>query len=567
MKKKVFALLLIVVMMIGVLSGCGGGTSKEAAKVDWTGYDALIEQVKTEKDFAAREALMHQTEDMLMATNCIIPIYYYNDVYMMKDGLEGFFTTPFGYKFFMYASLGDADTLRLCLASEPDKLDPALNSSVDGACLAVNSFAGLYTYGSDKQLKPNLATGVEISEDNLTYVFTLREGLKWSDGTDLTGEDFIYSWNRAAAAETAADYGYLLDFIEGYGTEAGLNVKCEGNKLTVVLGKPCAYFLDLCAFPVYFPVQKATVEAAEGYKDADGKVVNPGAWALEAGFVSNGAYTLQSWTHGQSMVYVKNPNYWDAENVEIEKLEFMLSDDDTAILAAYNAGDLDFIDTVPNDEIAKLKTQSDFYIEDQLGTYYISFNIKSPLFAGFTAEEAAKFRGALARLINRDYIVETVGQTGQIPATSFIPPKMADGNGGEFKVNDDAYTYADTASAGYYSTDYETAKAEAYKIFDELGLKYDADGKLERAADFGFEYLTNTTSGHIAIAQCVQQDLAVCGIQMEIKEMEWKNVLNERKAGNYDVSRNGWIADYNDPINMLEMWLTDSGNNDVQFGK
>ncbi len=286
---------------------------------------------------------------------------------------------------------------------------------------------------------------------------------------------------------------------------------------------------------------------------------------LEAGFVSSGAYTLTEWKHNESMVYTKNPYYWDAENVKLETLEFMLSADDTAIYAAYNSGDLDFIDTVPNDEIQSLLENPEFHIVDQLGTYYICFNVKSDLFAGKTVEQAADMRKAFSKLIDRQYIIDTVGQTGQKIATTFIPEGMADGNGGIFKANDDAYTFPDAEALGYYGEEVDTEGA--IELLKSAGYEFDDSGMLSADTPISFEYLTNESSGHIAIAECVQQDLAMIGIDMTIRTCDWNVFLNDRKAGNYDIARNGWVADFNDPINMLEMWTTDSGNNDVQFGR
>lgn len=169
--------------------------------------------------------------------------------------------------------------LNINLASEPAYLDPALNSSVDGGCLAVNSFVGLYTYDKDGKLVPALSDGEpEISEDKTTYTFKLIES-KWSDGSELTAKDFAYSWNRAAAEATASDYSYLFDVIDK-NDDGTLKVTADDDyTLTVQLASPCAYFLDLCAFPTFMPVPQASVEAA----DKDGS--NPGAWAQEAGFV------------------------------------------------------------------------------------------------------------------------------------------------------------------------------------------------------------------------------------------------------------------------------------------
>ena len=259
----------------------------------------------------------------------------------------------------------NTDVLNINLASEPAYLDPALNSSVDGGCLAVNSFVGLYTYDKDGKLVPALSDGEpEISEDKTTYTFKLIES-KWSDGSELTAKDFAYSWNRAAAEATASDYSYLFDVIDK-NDDGTLKVTADDDyTLTVQLASPCAYFLDLCAFPTFMPVPQASVEAA----DKDGS--NPGAWAQEAGFVCNGAYTLDKWSHNESMVYVKNDNYYDAKNVTMKELHFMLSDDMTAVYAAYNSGDLDYIDSVPNDEIPSLNgVNPEFGILDNLGTYY-----------------------------------------------------------------------------------------------------------------------------------------------------------------------------------------------------
>lgn len=577
--KKLIALLLALAMVVGAIAcakpeapaapaaPASPATPAEPANPlpDWAPYDEMIATIKSTTDFAERAKLMHEAEDYLMDTGAILPIYYYNDLYMMKPGIEGFYSNPYGTKYFMYTTFGDVTTLRVNLASEPDRLDPALNSSVDGACLAANSFGGLYTYDNTGAVIPNFAESYEMSEDGLTYTFKLKAGLKWSDGSDLTAEDFVYSWKRASSAETGADYAYMFNVIAGYGTEEGIQVSApDAATVVVTLAAPCAYMLDLVAFPTYFPVKKDVVENAKGYKDAAGAIIDAGAWATEAGFVSSGAYVLKEWKHNESMVYEKNPNWYDAANVKIERIEFMLSADDTAIYTAYQNGDLDFIDTVPTDEIANLiaTNNPEFYVIDELGTYYICFNVKSPLFEGKTAEEAANMRKAFGLLVDRQYIIDTVGQTGQKLATSFIPAEMLDGAGGVFK--DAANWSYPNGADGYYGE--EVDEEGAIEMLEAAGFKF-VDGKLDPSTPISFEYLTNESSGHVAIAECVQQDLAVIGINMTIKSIDWDTFLAERKAGNYDIARNGWIADFNDPINMLEMWTTDSGNNDCQFGR
>ncbi len=448
----------------------------------------------------------------------------------------------------------DSDTLRLCLASEPDYLDPALNSSVDGGCLAVNSFTGLYTYDEDENLVPALGEAT-VSDDGLTYTFDMIES-QWSNGEELTSADFVYSWERAVADSTAADYAYLFDIIDR-NDDGSLAIEAPNDYTLIVhLVSPCPYFLSLMAFPTFYPVYEPAVEEA----DPDG--TNPGAWAQEAGFVCNGAYTLDSWDHNESMVYVANPYYYDAENVTMPTLEFMLSADDTAMYAAYNSGDLDFIDSVPNDEIQSLLDDPEFYIIDNIGTYYIGFNVQSSMFDGMTVEQAANLREAISLLIDRDYIVDNIAQTGQVLADGFVPAGMSDGNGGIYKDSSNSYYDASATGAGMLDEAVSLLESAGYTMTDNGDGTYSMDPVL------GFEYLTNESSAHQAIGEAIQQDLAIVGIEMTIKVVDWNVFLEDRKAGNYDgLVREGWIADYDDPINMLEIFTSDSGNNDMQLGK
>ena len=585
--KKALALLLALVMVFA-LCACGSSTTAPAATEapaadaaepaadevpdaaslvsdafidplnDWDQYDQLIADIKSETDFTKRTEMMHQAEDILMSNYCILPFYYYNDIYMLKDYVKGMYSNVFGTKFFQNVTMDNGSTtLRLNLASEPAYLDPALNSSVDGACLAAASFSGLYTYNEEGQPEPACATGYEVSDDGLNFTVTLREGLKWSDGSDLTAKDFEYSWKRAAATATAADYGYMFAGFEGYPDDLAVTA-VDDTTLTFTLTAPCAYMEDLMAFPTFYPVKQEAVEAAADWQ------TSPGAWCQDAGFVSNGPFVCTAWDHDVSMTYEKNPYWYGADDVALEKLEFMLSADDTAIFAAYNSGDVDMIDTVPNDEIQSVIDSSEFYIVDNLGTYYAAFNCKSELFADKTPEQAACMRKAFNILVDRDYIVENVGQTGQLPANAFIPYGMADGNGGVFKT--------DVTEQGYFdpyaiNNDYEATVEEARNLLKAAGYKFGEDGKLSPETPINVEHLTNNGTNHVAVAESMQQDFAVLGIQMTIQSVDWNVFLEERKAGNFDFAREGWLADFNDPINMLEMWITDSGNNDCQFGR
>lgn len=569
MRKKHLALAMAAAMAVTSLGGVSvfaseeHGPSSEAAPA-WEAYDERIAEIKSETDPAKREALMHEAEDELMNTWAIIPLYYYNDVYMQKADVENIYANRFGFKYFGFAKTPD-NTLSLQVASEPNKLDPALNSTVDGACLAILSFAGLYTYDAEGKLVPDLAESYEVSDDGLTYTFTMKDGLKWSDGEELNAEDVVYSWNRLVTPETGADYFYLADGIARK-EDKTLDIEAseDGKTFTVNLSAPCAYFLDLCAFPAFYPVPQQSVEAAEG---AD---TNPGAWCTEAGFVTSGPMTCKEWKHNESMTYEKNPNYHNADAVSLEKVQFMLSADDTAVWNAYEDGSLQFSDTIPTDMMETAKEREDFHKIPTLGTYYAGFNVNSELFEGKTVQQAADMRKAINLLIDRQYIVDTIGQADQEIANTFIPTTMSDGNGGEFRVNDDAYTYPVEDKVGYFDPSFEAYDAnleEARKLLEGAGYKFDEDGTLSDETPISMTYLTNDSEGNVKIGESIQQDLDVIGIKVQVETREWSVFLDERKQGKFDFCREGWLADYDDPINMLEMWETDSGNNDMQFGR
>ena len=190
------------------------------------------------------------------------------------------------------------------------------------------------------------------------------------------------------------------------------------------------------------------------------------------------------------------------------------------------------------------------------------------MFDGKTAQQAAAMRRALALLIDRQYIIDTIGQTEQEVATSYIPTGMSDGNGGQFKANDDKYTFP--VETGYYqdlSVAGDANIEEAKKLLESAGYKFGDDGMLSADTPITINYLTNKGTGHEGIAQAIQQDFAAIGIDMQISVEDWQTFLNDRKQGNFDVAREGWLADYDDPINMLEMFTSNSGNNDPQLGK
>ena len=387
----------------------------------------------------------------------------------------------------------------------------------------------------------------------------LRDGLKWSDGKDLTAGDFAFAWKRAASTALGADYGYMYEVVKGYPDELAVEA-VDGKTISVTLNNAVAYWNELLAFPAYFPVRE--------------DVVANEAWATDpATYVSNGPYTMTGWDHNSKITLTKNPNYYDADSVTMDEIVFFLSDDANNMLSNFKNGEWLMIDDVPTNEIAALKAEypDEFVVAGQIGTYYVCWNVNEdilPADSGLTGAEAeaakAEIRQAIGLMFDRNYIVEEIGQAGQVPASSFVAMGMTDADGSEFYKNagsSDSYDGYYDVSADAYMDNWDSAMEtlKKYYTYDEAAGKFTNFPTLT--------YLYNTSEGHKAIGEYLSSALAAVGITMNLENQEWNTFLNTRKNGDYSVARNGWLADYNDPISFLDMWVTASGNNDVQFGK
>lgn len=460
------------------------------------------------------------------------------------------------------------DVLAVCLASEPDSIDPALNSAVDGATMLAHLFQGLAKWTQDDNgnlvvvadAAKELVEGVANADGTVTYTYTLRDGLKWSDGKAVTAKDYEFAWKRAASTALGADYGYMFEVVDGYADDA-LNVTATDDKtLVVTLSNAVSYWNELLAFPTYFPVRE--------------DVVSDEGWATEAEtYVCNGPYKIASWKHNSVITLEKNADYVDADSVTMKTLKFYLSDDANNMLTNFKNGDWLLIDDVPTNEIATLKKdyKDEFVVAGQIGTYYVSWNINEEVLPeGSTLTGAEKLaaeseiRNAISLIFDRNYIVEKIAQGGQVPASSFVAMGMTNPDGSEFYkknvVSDDYYGYYNVASEAI-EDNYNAAIAtlKKYYTYDEASKKFTNIPSMT--------YLYNTNEAHQAIGEYLQSAMAGIGITVELQNQEWNTFLNTRKEGNYNIARNGWVADYKDPICFLDMWVTVSGNNDVQYGK
>lgn len=462
------------------------------------------------------------------------------------------------------AAADGAFDLSVCIASEPQTIDPALNTSVDGAIMIQHFFEGLMKWadgGNPATDKGNmnyakLVNGQISSYDKtvnadgtVTYTFKIRPDAKWSDGKAVTADDFVYTWQRLADPATAADYCYMIDMVQGYAEVNGgsadpsaLAVAApDASTFQVTITYDCPYFLEVCAFPATFPVRKDIVEA------------NPDQWTTagnSANYISNGPYKLAEWVHDSYIKMIPNEYYYNVANLGPDSITFRLMADQNAMLAGYRSGDLQFIQDIPVDEVAGLLASGELNVVEYIGTYYVVYQTQKAPFDDW------RVRKAFTLAIDSPYIVEQITQSGQVPASGFVPAGIydADPSGSDFR----------TVGGDYWEipvTDEIYAKnvAEAKQLLAEAGYP---NGE-------GFPvvtYLYNTNDAHKAIGEALQQMWQKeLGVTVQLQNQEWNAFLETRKNGDYQVARNGWIADYNDPISFLDMWMTGGGNNDAQY--
>ena len=514
MKKRVLALLLAATMVFG-LAACGGNDS---GNTSGTTDDAAATEDAATDDAADAEEANDTADDAADAAT--------------DDAAE--------------ADTGAASTgekiLSVQVGPNPETIDPALNSAVDGGNMLLHSFECLLAVDEDGKLIPGQAESWETSEDGLTWTFHLRDGLKWSDGTDLTANDFVYSWKRVCDPMVAAPYAEtVLGMVEGYedaitGNLDALQVVAEDDKtLVVTLNAPCSYFGSLAAFATLSPVQQATIEA------------NGDAWATSAEtYISNGPFYVSEWVPSSYIMMSKNPNYWNADAIKLDGIKFNLIEDSNAAYSAYQTGEVLFIKDVPTEEIPSLSGNSDFYVDPIIGTYYLSVNCDREPF------NDPQVRKALSLAIDREYVAGTLMQGTYSAAGNFMGPGWIDTDGSQFMDNaNGGQPYIDT-------TNYEANLAEAKQILADAGYP-DGEGLPS------ITYSTNDAGYHRVVAEYLQQAWSELGIDVTVDIVEWASFTPMRRNGDYDASRNGWVGDYSDPSNMLDLLYSTNGNNDGKF--
>jgi oligopeptide transport system substrate-binding protein len=418
--------------------------------------------------------------------------------------------------------------------AEPPSLDPGLATDVTSGTIILNIMDPLVKLGEDLEPVPSAAASWETSQDGKTVTFTLRDDLKWTNGDKVTAQDFEYSWKRTMSPDLAADYAYQFYGIVGASefNECKKNCKAVENKvgvnavddttLEVKLTTPQPWFIQQAAHHSFLAVHKATVDK---FKDK---------WTEPANIVTNGPFKLESWEHNSRIDLVKWDEWRDADNVNLTRVNGRMITDGTTAVQAFEAGEVDVIGEIPPEELPRLKETEDYAQYPGLGTYYYGVNIENI--------PDVNQRKAMSLAINRREIIDNITQADEIPATGMTPQGMP---GFE--------TFNPKSPWTPENGDLAQAK--------ELMAKVQNPKK-------NINLLLNDSPGHREIAVAVQAAWKELGLTVTIKQQEWAQFLEflgPPPDKSVDVYRLGWIGDYVDAINFLELWTCESGNNNSNF--
>ena len=420
-------------------------------------------------------------------------------------------------------------------AADPESLDPHKTSTTYEADLLRDLFAGLMAQDKDAGVIPGAAESYTVSADAKTYTFKLRANGKWSDGSAVTADDFVFSWQRAVNPDTASEYAYLLAPVVNAEDITSKKMKLEDlgvkaiDPLTfeVTLKAPTPYFLEMLTHQVTYAVSKANVMA------------HPTDFTKPGNMVSNGAYTLAEFIPNDHIKLVKNPQFFDAENVKIDAVNYIPNEDRGAAVKRFEAGELDMYGDLPTEQLSDLRTKfgDQIKIGPFLGTYYYVFKTsKKPW-------DDLKIREAISMAIDRDYLAEKVWGNSMIPAYSFVPPGVA------------GYKGPTLAYAGLSQLDREDA---AKKILSDLGYS--------EAKPMKMDIHYNTSENHKNVAIAIQSQLKPLGIDITLTNTDTKTHYGLlEQHGDFDVARAAWVADYKDPENFLALCKTGTGNNYAEY--
>ena len=419
-------------------------------------------------------------------------------------------------------------------------LDPQLASSVEDSDAIRSIFEGLYNEDGDGNLQPGVALEHTVSEDLTTYTFKLRPEAKWSNGDPVTAGDFVYGWQRLVDPATASEYAWYMELMQvvnaaeiiaGTKPASELGVKAiDDHTLEVKILAPLPYWPKMLAHSSTFPAPKAVIEA----KGAD--------WTKPENIVGNGAYLLKEHVVGEKVVFEKSPTYWNAASVIMSPVTALTINDENAALTRYQAGELDRT-TVPAGQYPRLHEEfPDEAVSTPYSCSYIYWMNVAPG-KGNEALKDVRVRRALSYALDRDIVVNNILQGGQKPAYNWTHWAM---NG---------FVMPEVDYAGWTQ---EERDAKAVELLAEAG--YGPDNPLKITLNY------NTSEAHQKIAVAVQQMWKQkLGVEMTPNNYEWKVHTDKMLAGDFEMARYAWCADYNEASTFLDLFTTYSGHNDIKF--
>jgi oligopeptide transport system substrate-binding protein len=418
---------------------------------------------------------------------------------------------------------------------EPKSLDPGLTDGIWEAQILGDMLLGLTTEDAESKPIPGAAESWETSEDGLTWTFHLRDHT-WSDGVPVTADDFVFAWRRVLDPKTAAPYAYYLypiknarDVSSGKQPATALGVEAkDARTLVVTLDHPLPFMTEYLTHQSMFPVPRHVVEA----KGAE--------WARPGNFVSNGAYVLEGWTPNDRVTLRKNPRFYDAANVQIEIVNYFATPDGDAALRRLRAGELDTQDPIPPSQVDFLRANmaDALKIAPTLTTSYLSINLThKPL-------DDVRIREALNLAVEREILVDRIIKLGDLPAYNLIPPGTANYPGG--------------VAMPFKAMPYEQRVARAQELMRAAG--YTPERPLR------IRWMTTTNAVTRQTIAPLQEMWRKIYVDVEIVQTDTQINYQKLEDGDFDIGTAGWIADYNDASNFLDVLRTGGGNNYGRYG-
>jgi oligopeptide transport system substrate-binding protein len=404
-----------------------------------------------------------------------------------------------------------------------------------------NTEEGLYRIGKNNHVENAIATKTQVSDDKKTYTFTLRQGVKWSNGDEVTAKDFVYGWQRTVNPKTASEYAYIFSGIKnadkiakGTANYKSLGIKADGKyKLVVTLERPISYFKLLMGMPTFFPQNENAVKKYGSKYGTSAKTT-----------VYNGPYRMEGWTGSNlSWKLVKNKTYWDKKSVKMDTLNWKVVKDTGTALNMYNSNKLDKTE-LSSEQVKQYKTNQDYLKFMNSSTFYIEYNQQKNKYF-----KNAKIREALSLAINRDQFVDKVMGDGSVKATGLTPSALAK----------DAKTGKDFAQQVGVSSAAEYNLAKAKKLMAE-GLKE------EGMKSLNFQLLSDDTTGAKQTTEFIQSAWEkISNVKVSLKNVPFKNRLTDSTNGNFDAVITAWSADFSDPISFLQLFTTGNSQNNGKW--